>query len=315
MGSLFSFLCFFAVASKLQYVFVDGIDSVRKSRKKKNNWFQRIVFHSIGSFALHWNRMSFHNAEVIDSLLDEGRSCLLLGYHSRCTTDILLVLCGIQPKLIVTHLFFKVPLVSQLLYLIGFLPSKTSKHAQDEDEAFFEHLSQTEDPLMLLPGGIYEAMKPYHMRYKVHWKGVPGYARVIGSRIKSSWRTKGLSVVPFYTKNSEEFYYSSPFWHDYSAQCFYYFYNAMKSGNLAATPFALTWGLLSLGMVITPRAVPLDTVFGAPVPWEDDDTPEGFNQKVVKALQELIEKTNDRVFPDKISRRDPLQHVSELQLQ
>lgn len=205
-------VCFLFVALKIQYLFFDGIPQYRKQRQPLN-WIQRLVFHACGAFALQWNDMHVHNAEIIDEVLDEGRSCLMLGYHSRCTTDLLFVMSMLQPKLIVTHLFFAVPIVRNILGMIGFLPTKTVQSGVSEEKAFVEHLSQIENPVMLLPGGIFEALKSYHQRYQIHWKSPPGYARVI-EQYYPSWKTKGLSVVPFYTRNSEDLYPTTIAWHD-----------------------------------------------------------------------------------------------------
>lgn len=298
------------VAFKLQYLFVDGIPDFRK-RRKPLNWIQRLVFHGVGSFALSWNDMAVHNAEAIDSVLDDGRSCLMLGYHSRCTTDILLVMSLLQPRLIVTHLFFAVPVVRTVLAMIGFLPSKTAKSGACEEQAFVEHLSQTDSPLMLLPGGIFEALKPWRDRYKVNWKDAPGYARVIEKHI-GQWKTKGLSVVPFYTRNSEHFYPTTRWWHEHSAALFFRLYDRSKRGNLLVTPLMISTLLFSLGCVLCPLPVQLDTVCGEPVHWEDKDTAASFNRRVVAALQKLVDESNAKQFTSNRPGnrcRDPLQRV------
>lgn len=298
------------VALKLQYLFVDGIPDFRK-RRKPLNWIQRLVFHGVGSFALSWNDIAVHNAEAIDKVLDGGRSCLMLGYHSRCTTDILLVMSLLQPRLIVTHLFFAIPVLRTVLAMIGFLPSKTAKSGASEEQAFVEHLSQTDSPLMLLPGGIFEALKPIRDRFKVNWKDAPGYARVIERHI-GQWKTKGLSVVPFYTRNSEHFYPTTVWWHEFSASCFFRLYDMSKEGNLLVTPLMITTLLFSLGCVICPMPVQLDTVCGDPVHWEAGDTAESFNRRVVAALQKLVDDSNAKQFTSNRPSntcRDPLLRV------
>lgn len=74
-------------------------------------------------------------------------------------------------------------------------------------------------------------------------------------------------------------------------------------------PLILTLGLCSLGCVIYPRPVQLDTVCGPAIHWQDNDTAETFNAKVVHALQTLVKETNAKEY--KCNRashkyRDPL---------
>lgn len=314
LGGLVALL---ALCLKLQYLWVDGIPRCRKSAKKRLNWLQRILFHSVGSFVLDWNDYKLKNLEAVDEVLNDGRSCLLLGYHSRATVDILYVMCMVQPKLIVTYLFFTVPVVRELVTMLGFIPSKSPKSISSQsDDAFVEHLSQSDDPVMLLPGGLLEALKTYDQRHQLLWKDLPGYARVLESRVHGSeWKTKGLSVVPFYTKNSEELYLTTSAWYDYSAMMSKHYYDEFKTrGNLMVLPLMLTFMMFCLGFVLYPRPVQLDTVFGEPIHWKTGESGKSFNARVVKSLTNLIEITNRKNCVRRRRPRNFLSHVHHILL-
>lgn len=297
-------LLLIAVGAKLQYLWWDGIPAYRKRRSPQPTpALQRVVFHSLGSFARYWHRYELQNAEVIDEVLDAKRSCLMLGYHSRCTVDLAFVLALLQAKILVTPLFFAMPLVDVLVSQLGLLPAKalrrnhaTAKENDAEAHAtFMRHLAQTDDPVVLLPGGIFECLKPHDQRYRLQWKRAPGFARAMAAHMPHWRHTAGVSVVPFFTTQSEDIYWTTPAWYDGLAHAFRYFYaHIVERDNVLAIPCALLAGVASLGVTLCPRPVRLTTVCGAPVHWQAADNAESFAGRVEQALQQLIDEHQPR---------------------
>lgn len=239
---------------------------------------------SVVEFAMFWHDYELHGFEKVKSI---GGNCLLLGYHSRCTLDLVYLLCFVQPSVIVSYLFYKVPIVRTLLPLVNIMPSKESNQSNDKAESgFIKALTESSRPLLLLPGGAYECLKPLSQRWKLQWKTEPGYARVIvKEKDKLGKRTK---VVPFYTKNCESCLYHTDELYEFFGKWSNKLYSLFKKGNILVVPLMLTVMVLSLGCTLVPKPVKLDVYFGDPLSLKDDESSAQFSRRVETATQKLI---------------------------
>lgn len=212
-------------------------------------------------------------------------NCLLVGYHSRCTVDLVYALVNIQPSIIATYLMFKVPLMSGVLAQFNFLPSGSNGKAQ---MGFISALSGSKRPLLLLPGGVYECLKPLAQVGKLQWKDVPGFARIIHQEQK--YLGSKTKVVPFHTKNCEKVLYRSDFIYETCGSLSSDMYSAFKRGHYYLLPVMLTLMFMSIGLKFVPRPVKLDTYFGEPVVLRKDETAESFAARIATAAQDLVDK-------------------------
>jgi 1-acyl-sn-glycerol-3-phosphate acyltransferase len=265
---------------KLKYLF-SSQKNMWKSTGSDLNWFQRMYFGSIKEFSEYWNEMEVHGIENVES-----NNCLLVGYHSRCTVDLLYVAAHLQPNVIVSHLFFKIPIFGFFVNQINLISSK-SNDSETADMGFVNALVAGKRPLMLLPGGAYECLKPSSKIGKIQWKPNPGFARVICSQ--PSFLGSKTKVVPFYTKNCDECYYYNEAFHNWSGLWSRKTYSLFKRGHVYLMPIMMTLIAFSLGFVIFPRPVKLDTYFGTPVVLRDGETDSVFAARVMEATQTLID--------------------------
>ena len=265
---------------KYRYVFRKYLCAWTKDRYL--TWIQKLYFLGVHDFSRFWNKYEVHGLDKVEKF---GGNCLMVGYHSRCTLDLVYLLCAIQPSVIATHLMFKIPIMRSLLSEAYILPSGTGKNAKT---CFIKALSESKRPLLLLPGGVYECIKPMSQIGKIQWKTVPGFARIIHQeRNQLGSKTK---VVPFYTKNCEQCFYRSDVLYEVSGWLGRNMYDMFRRGHIWLLPIMLTCFFLSVGFKILPRPVKLDTYIGDPVVLKQGETPEDFSRRVTTATQELVDR-------------------------
>lgn len=272
------------MCAKLHYLLKKSVGNQSSfNRGKPLNWLQKVFFGSIVDFITIWNDYEVHD---VDKLMSYGGNCLLVGYHSRCTVDLMYLFCFLQPNLLVTFLLFKVPIVSTLLPMLGIVPSKSKGFSQSQD-VFVSTLSEGFKPLMLLPGGAWEAFQPSKYKYTAKWKENPGFARIIcHEKLKLGNRTK---VVPFHTKNCEDCYWSFTYLNEFLSSNGRNLYDQFKDGKLYVLPLMLTSFLFATGFFILPKRIKLDVYFGEPVVLKENETSKEFGLRVEKAVQNLID--------------------------
>jgi hypothetical protein len=296
------------VFSKFQFLFHEGeVAQFRyRQRQPSNNWLEKLVFRGIGSFACQWHAYKIRHLHYLTETLEyRQRSCLLIGYHSRPTVDLVYLMSCVQPKVVISYLFFEIPILSRILHYLGFMPSKSPKtkpketksnlaqNPSDPNENNFLHtLNQHHTPVLLLPGGAFEALRGYDERFQVLWKENPGYARVLSEsspNLELTWQTKGLTIIPFYTKHCEDIYWTNQWWYDTLGQKSKSLYEEFKQGNYFVFPLLFTTLLASLGFFLLPRPVQLTTVLREPIdfPWPVKKT----NNMEIETLIEEVEKT------------------------
>jgi hypothetical protein len=279
---------------KLQYLFFP-IHDYWSGRTL--NPLEKLVLVGVQRFIEFWHGFEIHGMEKIRDIKG-GR--LLLGYHTRNSVDLMYLISAIKPVILVSVLFFKVPINKHLLPFIGFMPSKN-------ETSFVDALLESDKkPVMLLPGGVFECFKPYDEQYRVTWKSVPGYARIIFEQ-KEKFKEKGMSVIPFYTKNCERIYYQSPSWYEKTGKMARELYHRFRNGEMLMMCQTLTVSLFSWGFGVLPVPVKLDTYFGKPISCKDDETVEQFSYRIHKHLEQIIEIVNDSDDPEVIKAK-----ISEL---
>jgi 1-acyl-sn-glycerol-3-phosphate acyltransferase len=240
----------------------------------------------ISDFASYWHGYEIHGAEHVTA-----SHCLLVGYHSRCTIDALYVWCRLHASFVISHIFFSIPVMSSFVRGLGAVPAKSSV-TDTTDDGFARLLLESDRPVMLLPGGGHEAMKSWSQRYVVDWKKEPGFARVIANSDILSQSRESIGVVPFYTRNSESIWYTTPWWHDYSGQFLRNGMAAMAEGHYWSIPLTLSVALYAFGFTQYPRPVKLDTYFGEPLFIRPNETAESFARRVQGSLQLIIDEVN-----------------------
>lgn len=276
---------FLALALKLQYVFYKIADPWNP--KKQLNIFMKIVHTSLSRFGQMWNNYQIHGIDKIRNHPVGGS--LLVGYHSRPTLDLIYLFATLKPKIIASHLFFRIPFFNFILDSMGVIPSKTIGHRSPE-ETFIESITTPGRPTVLLPGGIHDAMKPYDQKHLVQWKNPPGFARVMCNNRELLKKRNGVQVIPFYTRNCELAFSHFKVLHDFFGNYGMAMYNSFNKGNLILLPFLLTCFLCSFGFILLPNRVKLETFLGDPLTLEDNETAEEFGKRVADGVQALIIK-------------------------
>lgn len=276
---------FLALALKLQYVFQNISDPWNP--KKQLNVFMKIFHTSLSRFGQLWNQYEIHG---VDKIRDHpvGGS-LLVGYHSRPTVDLMYLFATLKPKIIVSHLFFRVPFFNPILDQMGVIPSKAIGQRSPE-ESFIEAITTPGRPTVLLPGGIYDAMKPYDQKHTVNWKNPPGFARVMCDHKDLLKQKGGVQVIPFYTRNCELAFSHVKVLHDFFGSTGMMMYRSFNKGNLILLPFLLTCFLCAFGFLFLPNRVKLDTYLGEALTLQDHETAEEFGKRVATSVQDLINK-------------------------
>jgi len=245
------------------------------------HWFARVYFGSIFRFCKFWNDFEVHGLDKVPS-----NNCLLVGYHSRCTLDVFMATSYIRPSTIISYMFYTVPGIEWMLNALGCLPNRTKRHGSPE-ETFINTVVHGSKPVLLLPGGAHECEKMMNERYQIKWKEEPGFARIL---LRSPDRPgANTSVVPFYTNNCEELYYTTQWWHDTSGQLMRNGLKAVRQGSFWLVPAMTVLGLFSLGLFLVPRSVKVDLYFGNPVVPRPNESPKSFAARVSDAAQELMD--------------------------
>ncbi len=250
----------------------------------KLSWLQKICFGSLKEFASLWNGYEIHGLHKI-----YNNNTLLVGYHSRSNLDLMYLMANIQCNLLLSHLLFYIPMMRNLLPLMGAVPAKGGVKDKVET-SFIQQLTEGNRPLMLLPGGAFECLKRYEDIGKVNWKEEPGFARVIAQE-RARLGSK-IQVVPFYTKHCEDCLYTTPGWYDYSGEAVRSYMSQLKAGNILVLPYMMVTLLFSLGFFLVPLPVKMDTYFDNPIVIGDKETPAEFAKRVSSAMQALIDRTD-----------------------
>lgn len=280
---------YLAVAAKLQYLFRSDPDPWHGGQ---SNWLQKIFCNCITSFAQFWHGYLIHGIEDIQKL--RGNT-LLVGYHSRCTVDLFYLFCTLRCNVLASYLFFTVQATRYFLPMLNIIPSKSLDGGSTE-EGFVSALADRPEPLMLLPGGVWECLKQSPDRLKVLWKETPGFARVIHKH--PDRLGKHTQVFAFYTRNCEKCLWSTDFWHDFSGKWSAVMYDSFKGGNLLVMPPMLLLMISSMGFALLPNPIKVETYLSVPMTIEDDESPEVFAERVRLALQQLIDDVEARPVVD-----------------
>lgn len=275
---------FISLGFKIKYVFED----IRCPwTGNQLFWVQKVFFRSLEDFAKFWHKYEIHDLEYLNYNANE--SYLLVGYHSRTVLDLIYTICTLKPRALISHLVFEIPVIKHFLEPLGFIPSKL-EDGKPADEKFVQALLTSPVPLLLLPGGVWECLKPYDQQNKIQWKSVPGYVRVLFEN-KAKFVNRKVKVVPFYTRNCELCYSNYETLHDIAGNIGMKLYNQYKSGNVLVLPIMLTIILLSFGNIFLPRPVKLDTFIGQPLVMEEKETAEAFALRVNQSMQVLIDSS------------------------
>jgi 1-acyl-sn-glycerol-3-phosphate acyltransferase len=254
---------------------------------KEMNWLEKLLYGGIADFAKDWHDYEVHD---LDRLVKNKSNCLLIGYHSRSTLDLIYLTATIQCHLLVTHLLFYIPIIGNMLPLLRIIPSKGGVRGTNvAEESFISTLTEGERPLMLLPGGAVECMKAYHNRYRVLWKEEPGFSRVIHMEPSLQQNTK---VIPFYTKNSELSLWSNAWWYTQSGRGVLYLMDQFRGGQLGLLPIMMIMLLCSLGFFPLPSPCIMDTYFGEEIIIRDNESSTEFANRVKTELHSLIDRVN-----------------------
>lgn len=284
---------------KLKYLF-QRFNSIWDG--KPLNFVQKLFYIGMSEFSSYWHGLELHYPKSLDGNPPKfPKSTIIVGYHSRSTIDLGYVAMRLEPKVVIYHYFFDIPLASAFLSSLGGIASSSNKTGDEDKKHFEDEVTSSSRPLLVLPGGVYEMSKRYEDLFKVQWKKEPGFANVVVEYMKKkSPDVPNMCCVPFYTKNCERLYLTNPWWYDTSGQLFRYLSSKIKSGGVLYVPLLLTMTFAQMGFVLLPLPVKLDTYFGEPIYPEPNDTAESFASRVKLQLQELIDRTealpNERMF-------------------
>ena len=283
MASLFLATLF--ILPKLPYIF-------RKDENQQPlNLVQQFIFLGLHDFIKFWHRYELHGHKKIQEMSKNG-NVLVVGYHSRSTYDIFYLMSALRPNVIGSSLFFKVPIISYLSKNFNILPSKSSvkDDSNKTEDAFINAVANGDKPLLLLPGGMKEALKDYSERHEIHWKDIPGFVRLIcNTPEKLGTNTK---VVPFYTKNCEYMYFHTKWSFDYFGKLAFFYYNKFKKGgnNIILLPVVGSIIFVALGFLLLPTTAKLETYFGEPLQLQPNESAQSFTDRIKKACQDIIDK-------------------------
>jgi hypothetical protein len=251
---------------------------------KRSFWLVELIFSSVEWFTRVWHDYEIHGIEHIDA-----DNCLLVGYHSRPTMDVVYAIANLRSASLVSHPFFEVPLLCHLLRIAHFMPSaKPGTSGDSEAKQFVNSIMNGERPVLLLPGGAYECSKPWKDRYKVDWKSDPGYARVLLSEPERPGEK--CKIVPFFTNNSEDVFYSPRWWFDYSGAQTRQALTDLRKGKFWILPKLFVFGAVSLGFSALPVPVKLDLYIGKPLTPKKKENSTQFAARVQASLQRMIDK-------------------------
>lgn len=273
------------IAPKLVFILQGKATKRDRWTGKPVHWFVELCFGSVESFSRIWHGFEVHGIENVTQ-----KNCLLLGYHSRPTLDIVYVISHLRSASLVSHLFFNVPIMAQLLPLGNFLASSTPGHCAEEH--FVDKVTNGDRPVLLMPGGAYECAKQYKDRYKVDWKEDPGYARVLLSGPRRLGQH--VKVVPFFTNNCEDVYYCPRWWHDFTGAIVRKALVDVRKGKVWLLPKLFVFGAVSLGVSVLPVPVKLDLHIGKPLTPKRKETSVQFARRVQDNLQQMIDDVRNK---------------------
>ena len=138
----------FSIVIKLKALLVNHKNIWNNQEKGEFNWINKLFFGGISDFAQVWNSYEVHN---IENLINNSRNSVLVGYHSRCTLDLLYLVSYIRPKIMTHHLLFKIPLLDYVLSSLEFISSKDNANDKAEN-TFVDAVANGNKPFLLLPG-------------------------------------------------------------------------------------------------------------------------------------------------------------------
>jgi len=291
----------FIILPKIPYIFWKNYKNTWNN-KETLTWIQRVVFIGIYDYVKLWHNYKIYGLDKVKSLSKNG-NVLLVGYHSRCTVDLIYLISTIQCNVLASYILFKIPFINYLMKdHFNFISSKSSSDSDSSsssitDDIFVTTLYNSKKPLLLLPGGIFEFFKEYNLRYYIQWKETPGFVRVICNN--PEYLGMNTKVIPFYTKNCENSYYHHKIFYNYFGKFGYYCYKYCKKGGCYVIFFPFTISIIllfSLGFLLLPNKIQLDTYFGKPLHLYDNETPQSYANRIKIATQDLINKVEFNVI-------------------
>lgn len=278
-------LILFIIIPKLFLLYFNNNQNIQDIwTNEKLHFISKLFFISVQNFAIFWHKYEIHGIENIKS-----KNSLLVGYHSRCTVDGVYTQAFLQGTTIMSPIFFAIPLSKQLFNKIHCV--STHSHGLSSEQSFIQTVINGNRPTILYPGGYHECYKTLDEKYKVKWKEIPGYARILLS--EPNRPGSETSVIPFYTHNSEEIYLTTDWWYNYSSFMIRNDFHNYENGNHWLLPFLFPKSILALGFILIPKPVKLDLYIGKPLTPYKDETDKQFAKRVEISLQELIDNTKN----------------------
>ena len=267
---------------------------------KKDSFIFSFLVMNVCDFAVKW--CDFRSDEKKKRPRDESNT-LYVTYHSRCSLDLFLIVSQLRPTVLLSHLGFRVPVVSSLLRALGAIPS-TSDVFPDAEATFINHLV-SDKPVFLVPGGTHEFSKPVKEKYKVKWHEVPGFARVICKH-----KLNAVKVVPIFTANCESVFPTTDAWYDATSWRLRATLMDIREGKVHKIPYFWLLVLLSLGNVFLPQRVRMGLCFGEPIRLRDGEDAAAFARRVKAELESLIENTQGSEVYTNADSGEPQQATS-----
>lgn len=270
------------------------------------NWFEKLFIIGVTRFSKYWHRYKIH---LPNNDINTLRNAVLIGYHSRSTIDLAYLVLNLQLKVVIYYLVFEIPIVKFIIKSLGGIPSARGEHTIEGKLNFINILINSEQPVLLLPGGSYEFAKPSSDMYKVLWKASPGFARLIVNDIYPI--KQQIRVIPFYTKNCEKCFLNSTYLYDSTSKLMRQLLCELKRGKLWYIPAFVIGTIVSFGFFLIPYPVKLDTYFGEPILVLPNESSEDFAYRVQMSLQELINKVEISSEDALYERNNHVDFISE----
>jgi hypothetical protein len=207
------------------------------------SWIHLLTTYNFLLFASYWNNYESHNDSAITP------HTLLIGYHTRSTFDNMYVLASIQPSFIASYFLFHIPFISQVFEFYHAISSKGLNSATT-DRHFVQLLLHDSRPVLVLPGGSYEAYKPYEEIDQIDWKDEPGFARLLVNYSKEYPALHDINIIPFYTKNGDQVFFHHPWWYSLTSRYAREALTQIRHGNYIYIFNLMFFGGLGLNIVI-----------------------------------------------------------------
>lgn len=282
--SVITIILLLIILPKLYPLFISR--PINRWTGKQFSLIQTLIYCNFLSFASYWNDYEVHNDQYITN------NSLIIGFHSRSTFDNLYILAHLYPTFIASYFLFHIPFASTIFKYLGAIPSKGLNSSTTDIEFIKLLISNTTPPVLVLPGGSYEAYKPYHERYHVNWKDEPGFARLLVNYAIQYPDIYKIQIIPFYTKNSDDILYNHPLWYTISSKYARKALYEIRNGNYIYLFSLMFYGGLGLGFLPFPRPIKLDTYYGMPLKLKKGETSQEFGKRIQNSLQNLINKVN-----------------------